>query len=119
MAQCAFAADFVNEDAAHGLSGGGEEMGAPVDFGIGIAGLAQPGFMDQRRRLQRITRGFVRHPGGRQLAQLLIDQRQQFIGGPGVALVDGVEDAGDVAHLVSSLCFEGPSMSALASPISA
>jgi len=38
VAQGALAAGFINEDAAHGLGGGGEEMGAPVEFGIGLAG---------------------------------------------------------------------------------
>jgi hypothetical protein len=35
---------------------------------------------------------------GRQLAQLVVDQRQQLVGGLRVALLDGVQDLGDSAH---------------------
>jgi hypothetical protein len=33
-----------------------------------------------------------------ELAQLVVDQRQQLVGGVRIALVDGLEDAGDVGH---------------------
>jgi hypothetical protein len=35
---------------------------------------------------------------GRQLAQLVVDQRQQLLGGLGVALFDGGQDAGNIGH---------------------
>src|SRR5262249_56471555 len=35
---------------------------------------------------------------GRQLAQLVVDQRQQLLGGVRLALFDGGQDAGDFAH---------------------
>src|SRR5262249_38998157 len=35
---------------------------------------------------------------GGQLAQFVIDQRQKLVGGLGIALLDGLEDAGDVVH---------------------
>ena len=38
------------------------------------------------------------HPRGREFSQLVVDQRQQLIGRLAVALLDGREDAGDVAH---------------------
>jgi hypothetical protein len=31
-------------------------------------------------------------------AEFLVDDRQQFVGGLGVALLDGVQNAGDVTH---------------------
>ena len=37
------------------------------------------------------------HLLGRQLPQLVVDQRQKLLGGLGVALFDGGEDSGDVA----------------------
>jgi len=45
-----------------------------------------------------VAGGLVGHLQRRELAQLLIDQRQQFIGGMGVALLDAIEDAGHIAH---------------------
>jgi hypothetical protein len=34
----------------------------------------------------------------RQLAQLVVDQRQELLGGRGVALLDGRQDAGNIGH---------------------
>jgi len=54
--------------------------------------------MHQRGGLQSLVGRFVRHARRSQLAQLLIDQRKQFIGGLGVALFDGLKNAGNVAQ---------------------
>src|SRR6516164_5870864 len=54
--------------------------------------------MYQRGGLQRVTRRFISHFRGRELAQLLINQRQKFIGGLRVALLDRFDHPGDVAH---------------------
>lgn len=54
--------------------------------------------MDQRCRLKRLTCGLVRHLLRRESAQFRIDQRQQLIGGGGIAGVDSAKDLGDVEH---------------------
>ena len=54
--------------------------------------------MHQRRRLKRLAGLFLRHLLGGQLAQLVADDREKLIGGLGVAVLDGGEDSGDVAH---------------------
>ena len=54
--------------------------------------------MDQRRGLKRLAGLFLGQFLCRQLAQLVVDQRQQLVGGVRVALFDGREDAGDVGH---------------------
>ena len=59
---------------------------------------AQPRFVNQRRRLKRLSRRLVRHPNGRQLSQFLIDQRQQLLGSLGIAPLNAVEKVGHVAH---------------------
>jgi hypothetical protein len=59
--------------------------------------------MDERGGLQRLVRRFVGHLVGGELAQFFIDQRQQFISGFGVALFDGVENVGDVVHIMAWL----------------
>ena len=98
MAQGAFAAGAVNENPPHGLGGGGEEMGAVGKLRIVIADQPQPRLMHERGGLQCLIGRFIRHARSRQLAQFAIDQRQQFIGGLGIALLDGLENAGDVAQ---------------------
>jgi hypothetical protein len=54
--------------------------------------------MDQGRRLERVPGVFPSHPGCGQLAELLIDQRQQLLGRLAIAGFDLGEDPRDVAH---------------------
>ena len=54
--------------------------------------------MDQGRGLQRLARLLLGQPLGRELAQLVVDQRQELLRGVRVALLDGGQDAGDVTH---------------------
>jgi hypothetical protein len=60
-------------------------------------------FVDQGRRLERLTGGLARQLLGSESAQLLIDQREQLAGGVGVALLDGAQDACDLALNLLSL----------------
>ena len=98
VTQGAFAASPVNEDAAHGLSGGRKEMSAPGELRVFVAYQSQPGFMDEGCGLQRVARSFISHLGGGKPAQLLVNQRQQFIGGLGVPLLNSFDHPGDIAH---------------------
>jgi hypothetical protein len=97
MTQRALAAGVVNQDAAHRLGCRGEEMSAICELRVFLAHQAHPGLMNQCRGLECLTGGFVRHPVRRQFAQLLIDQRKQFVRGVGIALLDGGQDLGNVA----------------------
>ena len=54
--------------------------------------------MDQCGGLQGLIGRFVGHARRSELAQFAIDQRQQFIGGLGIAVFDGFQNAGDVAQ---------------------
>ena len=56
------------------------------------------GLVDQGRRLQSLPRFLVCQPRGSQFAQLIIDQRQEFLRGMRIAVLDGREDAGEVVH---------------------
>lgn len=95
----ALAAGLFYENPPHRFSRCGEEM-APAVPALGLVHINQPnvGFVNQGGSLQRLSRLLLRHPLRRQLAQLIIDQRQQLLGGTRVALFDGREDAGDVGH---------------------
>ena len=67
---------------SHGLGRRGEEMAAtvPTHFASGrpIAARhqAEVGFMNQSRGLKSLSGRLLGHPLGRQLSQLVIDQRQ-------------------------------------------
>ena len=54
--------------------------------------------MHERRRLERLARLLVVQPGGRQFAQLLINQRKELVSGICVACFDLGQDLRDVAH---------------------
>jgi len=58
--------------------------------------------VDQRRRLQRLSRLFLGQLLGSQLAQFLVDQGQKLPGGGRVAVFDGGQDAGNLTHRVFS-----------------
>ena len=56
--------------------------------------------MNQGRGLERLAGRFFGHLLAGELAQFIIDQRQQLIGGVRIAVLDRVQDASDLAHEV-------------------
>ena len=88
-------ASIVNEDAAHRLGGSGEKVCAIFPRGLIVAAEPQPGLVDQRRCLQRLTGTFARHLLRGQLAQLLVNEWEQFIRGVRVALLQSLKDDGE------------------------
>ena len=90
---------LLDEDAAHGLGRRGEEVAAAVPApGRLVADQPEVGLVDQGRGLERLARLLLRQPLGGELAQLVVDQRQELLGRLRVALLDGREDACDVVH---------------------
>jgi hypothetical protein len=87
-----------DQDSAHGLGSGGEEMAAPVPADFVGFGEAQPGFMHKGGGLEGLAGRFLSHTRGGQLAQFIIDQRQQFLRSPGFTLLNAIEDLRDLAH---------------------
>ena len=69
--------------------------------------------MDQGRGLERLARLLLGQLLRRQLAQLVVDQRQELLGGVRVALLDRGQDAGDIAHRRHQ---KGESLSGTTSP---
>ena len=65
----------------------------------------QIGFVDQGRRLERLPRLLPGELLRRQLAQLVVDQRQQLLGGGRVALFNGRQDQGYIIHNQSAYAF--------------
>jgi len=99
MLDALLAARLLDEDAAHGLRRGGEEMAAMFPFLLRVR-IHQTDirFMHKRRRFQCLTRRFPRQLGSRQTPQLLVDHRQQPLGSGLITAPNRVKDLGDVGH---------------------
>ena len=98
--RASLAAGAVDQDPPHGLGRGGEEVAAAVPVPGSLSASDQPEvrLVDQGRGLERLAGLLLRQLLGGQLAQLVVDQRQELLGRLRVALLDGREDAGDVVH---------------------
>src|SRR5262249_41888290 len=97
----AFLARVFNQDAAHGLSRGAEEMRAILPLVARAADEPEKSFMNQSGRLQRLAGGLLDHLRGGQTTQFVVYQREQFLSGSRVALLGAVEDACDLAHIAT------------------
>lgn len=97
VADRAFAAGLVDEDAAHALGGGGEKMGAVGPARLLIAAEAEPDLVDECGRLQGLAGGFAGHLGGGEAAQLVINEREELGGGLRITLIDTLENVGNLA----------------------
>jgi Transposase DDE domain len=97
--EAALVAGAVDEDAAHGLGGGREEMPAGLPaLAILSAHQAEIGFVDQGRGLKCLTALLLGQFLRCQLAQLAVNERQELLGGLGIALLDRGQDGGNIAH---------------------
>src|SRR5262249_28798499 len=89
----------VGGERADGVGGGGEEVAAAVPV-PGRLRVHEPevGLVHQGGGLERLAGLLPGQAMGRQLAQLLIDQRQELLRRVRVALLDGPQDARHLAH---------------------
>jgi hypothetical protein len=97
-----FAPGVVDKDLLHRRGGRLEEMPAIGEVLVALSRDLQPGLMHECGGLQGLSGFLIRHPDDSELAQLLINKREQLIGGLGVTLLNAVEDACDVAHALQS-----------------
>ncbi len=88
-------AGLVDQDLPHGSRSGCEEMTPMIPTGVSVADQTHVGFMHQRRWFQGLPWPHVRHSCPGKYPQLVIDQRQQLVGGPRVAVANGVQELGD------------------------
>src|SRR5262245_28157123 len=80
------AAGVVDEDAAHGLGGGGEEMSPAVPpRRVGRADQPDVCFVNEAGRLKGLARLFGRELDGGQFPQLVVDERKEVGGGSSVS----------------------------------
>src|SRR5439155_10639336 len=78
------ASSVVDNDAAHGLGCGGEEMGAPLPLPAILASKLEPGFMHQSGGLEGLSGGFAGKLGCSGMAKFVVNQRQESLGGRGL-----------------------------------
>ena len=86
----------IDQDPPHRFSGGAEEVTAVRK--LLVAHQPQISFMHERCGVERLPRLFLHELLRRELAQLVIDQREKPIRGVRIALIDGVQDVGNFGH---------------------
>jgi hypothetical protein len=93
------AAGVLDENAPHGLGRGGEEVTktVPVPRGLDVH---QPevGFVNQGCGLERLARLVLCQLLRGQLAELVVDQRQELLGRLGISLLNVGEDTTHFTH---------------------
>src|SRR6266545_269591 len=89
----------LDEDTAHGLGRGREEVPAAVPvLGLLHVNQTQVGLVDEGSGLQGLAGRLLGEFRRRQSPQFLVDQGEELLGGVGVALFDGRQDVGKFAH---------------------
>jgi hypothetical protein len=66
-----------------------------------LSAKSEPRFVDERGRLKRVSRLFPSHPLRGELAEFLVNQRQQILSGFCIALLDRLKDLRHFAHVSS------------------
>src|SRR6266568_954732 len=88
----------LDEYAPHRLRCSSKEMPSAVPRPILRADQPQISFMHQGRGLQSLARHFLGHLVRGELAQLLVNERQQLFRSVGITLPYSVQNARDIAH---------------------
>jgi len=86
----------VDQDSPHRFSSGSEEV--TVTLEMLIPDQTQIRLVDQGCGIERVTWLLRGHLRSRQHTQLVVDERQQVLGGLAVAAVRGFEQSCDVGH---------------------
>jgi len=88
-----------NEDAAHGLRVRSEEMPAAVPLVGDVASdEAEVGLVHQGRRLDRLAGLLRRHPGGGQLGEFVVGERQEVRYRFRIAGRGGLQELSNIGH---------------------
>lgn len=91
-------ARMFHQDSSHGLGGCGEKVRSVLPGSLLRTDQPEPGFVHERRGLESMAGGFARHLVGGDASEFLVDQWEKFLGGPGIALIQGAENARDVVQ---------------------
>jgi hypothetical protein len=94
---CLFATRIVDQNPSHCFGCSGEEMGSARPRLI-WPHQPQIGLVNQRSCLKRLTGILTNQSGHRQLPQLIVDKRQELLGGRRITVLNGVQDLRNVWH---------------------
>lgn len=97
MACSASSPGSIDENSAHGFSGGTEEVGT-IFPALRAGGEPQPRFVYQCGRLKGVTRSFPLHLPGCECTELLVDLAEQRIGSTSVTSVNSIEKQSNFVH---------------------
>ena len=96
----------LDQDVPHGLSRRGEEVAAAVPQAARVgADQPQVSLVHEGRRLERLPRRLARQLPRRQATELVIDQREQLLHRPRVAVLDRAQDSLCLVHIGAAACF--------------
>ena len=96
----ALSAGVLDQDAPHRLGRGGEEMAPTVPLPVvGRPDEPYVSLVNQGGGLKRLPGSLLGQSMCGQLAELVVDERQELVGRPCVAFLDGRKDAGDLVHI--------------------
>ena len=110
-------ARVIDEDPAHGLRGNREELRPVLPARPMLLHQAHPGFVHERRGLQRVALSFVAQPDARHLAQLGVDERHELLSGASVALLPRLQQLRELLAASRSGIIASVRASGRASPI--
>lgn len=88
-------ADVIDEDAADGLGGDGEEVGAAGEIGVALVDELHVGLVDEGGGLEGVIAGFAGHLAAGDEAHFVVDEGEEAVEGGGIAEAPGVEKFGD------------------------
>jgi hypothetical protein len=84
-------AGVVDEDLTHDVGSEADEVGAAVPVDV-FAGEAEVGFVDEGGGLESVVGALAAHVGLGEAVELGVDEREEALGGGGVAVVHSLEE---------------------------
>ena len=108
MLEPGFVARPLDQNAAHGLSGCAEKVGAILPGAISVVDQPQPGLMHQRRGLKRVAGHLMGHSRARQPPQFGIYQWKKLFGRAFLAATNRLQDERNRSGVSHSDIVESP-----------
>src|ERR1051325_406945 len=99
VALARFVARPFHQNAPHGFGGGGKKVTAVLPLLLFLTEQAQVGFVDQGGWLEGLPGLFLGHLHRGELAEFLINQRQQFIDRRGLTTLDPLQNERQLTHV--------------------
>jgi hypothetical protein len=87
---------MVDQDPSHRFRRRGEEV--PPTVKMLVPDQPQVSLVDECGGVERVAGGFRDHFRGGKLPQFVIDEGEQFCGGPAVSLLGGFDEMGQISH---------------------